>query len=130
MGWNSKAKLVLLAAAMMLAAGCGNDANEAVERGVGASCSADEDCKEDDQACLEFKGGYCGVENCASDEDCPSGSACVAHEDGVNYCFLLCVNKPDCNRHRGADESNCVSSITFVESERNGNKKACEPPTG
>jgi hypothetical protein len=108
---------------------CADDADEAVKRGVGADCSSDVDCPEEGQSCLDFKGGYCGLEDCEGDDDCPRGSACVTHDDGVNYCFLLCGDKPDCNRHRGADEANCVSSVTFVEGGKNG-AKACEPPSG
>jgi hypothetical protein len=118
----------LLSTFIFLASGCADDANEAVERGVGAACNDDDDCRQDDQSCLNFKGGYCGIENCDADDDCPNGSACVTHDDGVNYCFLLCRDKPECNRHRGTEESNCVSSITFVDRSRNG--KACEPPSG
>ena len=80
--------------------------------------------------CLPFKGGYCGVDNCETDTDCPSGSACVTHEDDVNYCLLLCEDKAVCNTHRTTDnEANCVGSVTFVEADANANAKACVPPS-
>ena len=109
--------------------GNGAPGTEADRFGVGAACAGDAQCAEG-QAFLAFKNGYCGIEGCTADADCPQGSACVAHTDGSNYCFLLCVNKPDCNLNRPVDgEANCVSSIVFVDSEA-GHSKACEPPSG
>ena len=53
---------------------------------------------------------------------------CVTHDDGVNYCFRDCVDKPDCNRNRSLEnEANCVGSITFVDPRND--RKACEPPS-
>lgn len=106
---------------------CG-DGSEAERRGVGAECSTNDDCTEAGQQCLAFKGGYCGVRDCVEDTDCPSGSLCVTHDDGVNYCFLVCADKPDCNRNRSADhESNCSSNIVYADQ---GSGKACVPPSG
>jgi hypothetical protein len=121
------------------ASGCGDDdagfgpgLSQAQYTGVGAACrqGMDTDCSQSPVAlsCLDFKGGYCGLRGCTSTADCPFGSACVAHEDGENYCFLICVEKVDCNATRPADiESNCVSNITFVGGDRG--KKACVPPS-
>ena len=110
---------------------------EADELGVGAACGSNDDCNpedadtdgEQDQECLpQFKGGYCGLEGCAADEDCPEASRCVAHDDGANYCFRVCVDKAECNVNRPPDaESNCSSNITFVDG---GGGKACVPPSG
>jgi hypothetical protein len=122
----------VLAFGVILSA-CGDDddgggGTEADKIGVGASCAKNEDCKHSGQTCLPFKGGYCGVENCAGDADCPQGSACVAHTDGKNYCFRICVDKVDCNRNRPVDlEANCSSSITFVDGKKGS--KACVPPS-
>jgi hypothetical protein len=127
------ASVFLLVPSVALQA-CGDDGpptpgTEADRLGVGAACANNAQCREG-QVCLPFKDGYCGLEDCTADSDCPHGSACVTHTDGSNYCFLLCVNKPDCNINRPADgEANCVSSIVFVESEA-GHSKACEPPSG
>src|SRR6185369_14524187 len=90
--------------------GCGSSENEANRRGVGAECSAGSACTEHGQTCLtEFKGGYCGVSACAHDTDCPQGSACVTTDNHVNYCFLVCADKPECNLHRTVDaESSCT----------------------
>src|SRR6478752_3831827 len=96
---------------------CGSDEtrSEAQKRGVGAACNADLPCTEAGQTCLDFKGGYCGVADCTNDAGCPQGSACVAHDDGRNYCFLVCSEKAECNLTRpAADEANCSSSVTFV----------------
>jgi hypothetical protein len=106
---------------------CG-DESEADRRGVGASCTDSDDCTEEGQRCLAFKGGYCGVMGCTTDTGCPDGSLCVAHTDGQNYCFLVCDSKADCNRNRSVDiEANCSSSISFADQ---GTGKACVPPSG
>ena len=128
------ATLSLLALSGTLAA-CGDDDDdggltEAQRHGVGAACDDNADCYFEDieLTCLPFKGGYCGLEGCAGDEDCPPGSACVAHDDGKNYCFLTCTDKIDCNPTRPAEiEANCSSNIEFVDG-KNG-KKACVPPS-
>ncbi len=118
---------ILLAMILGLGA-CGDDGSEADRRGVGASCASNSDCTEEGQVCLPFKGGYCGVASCVEDVDCPSGSLCVTHDDGLNYCFLVCADKPDCNRNRGVDvEANCSGSVTFADA---GDGKACVPPSG
>jgi hypothetical protein len=121
-----------VALAVVVVAACGDgdgSGTEAQRRGVGAACTADEDCTEPGQECLDFKGGYCGVADCSSDEDCPSGSACVQHDDGERYCFLICTNKPQCNVTRPADaEANCVANIEFVDGP--STFKACVPPSG
>jgi hypothetical protein len=109
---------------------CGSDENgsEAQKHGVGAACNADQPCTEPGQTCLDFKGGYCGVADCTNNAGCPQGSACVAHDDGRNYCFLVCGDKAECNLTRPpADEANCSSSVTFVEA--TSAKKACVPPS-
>jgi hypothetical protein len=124
-----------LCALVMLLASCGDDddAPAADRLGVGAECSSDSDClREGDGginlACLDqFKGGYCGVEDCTDDGDCPEQSACVAHDDGSNYCFRICATKPECNANRQPDdESNCSSNVDFVD---DANGKACVPPS-
>jgi hypothetical protein len=114
-----------------------DDGTEADQFGVGAECSADSDCDEYEPeedtggyelTCLtQFTGGYCGLDDCLGNEDCPDGSACVAHDDGMNYCFRRCSDKGECNLNRDPDnESNCSSNIEFVEPT---NGKACVPPS-
>lgn len=115
----------------LCAIGCGSDdkGSEADRRGVGASCSVNADCTEAGQSCLPFKGGYCGIADCTKDAECPAGSACVQHDDGKNYCFLICVEKVNCNVNRPLEfESNCSSNITFVSGDKT--RKACVPPSG
>lgn len=119
---------VAIALALLLCA-CGND-SEADRLGVGAQCESNDECDEDtNQSCLmQFAGGYCGIEGCVNDLDCPEDSACIAHTDGTNYCFRTCVDKPDCNANRDVDnEANCSSSVDFVDG-ANG-RKACVPPS-
>jgi hypothetical protein len=107
--------------------GCG-DGNAANRLGVGAQCSSDTNCLTGER-CLPFKGGYCGLKGCIHDSDCPGGSACVMHTDGMNYCFLICVQKPDCNAHRDAvNEANCSSSAVLVDGAMG--RKVCVPPNG
>jgi hypothetical protein len=121
--------LLLGALVALVAAGCGDDAADRL--GVGAECTIDDDCYQGDieQQCLtQFKGGYCGVLNCVNDADCPGSSGCVAHDDGVNYCFRVCIDKAECNRNRSVDnEANCSSSVSFVEGAQG--RKACVPPS-
>lgn len=119
--------------------GSGGDPTEADGVGIGAECATRENCQpsqsdsetdtEPELICLEqFKGGYCGLEACTLNEECPQGSVCVAHDDGQNYCFLRCTDKSQCNVNRSLDnESNCSANIEFVESETTG--KACVPPS-
>lgn len=119
-----------LSLSLSLLAGCDDD-SESDRLGVGAQCAANEDCLTDiGQVCLmQFKGGYCGIQGCTGDVDCPEDSACIAHDDGSNYCFRLCIDKPDCNRNRDVEnESNCSSSVVFTDG-ANG-RKACVPPSG
>ena len=128
--------LALLGAFAMIVAACGGAGNEADMVGVGAECAAATDCPvlacDVDPCpvldCLpQFSGGYCGLTGCAGDVDCPMGSACVAHTDGVNYCFRLCLDKAECNINRSVDvQSNCSASVTFVEPQ---SAKACIPPS-
>ena len=109
--------------------GCDDDEPEADRLGVGAECAGDEDCAEAGQVCLrQFKGGYCGVDGCQNHDDCPAGSACVAHDNGEDYCFRVCTAKADCNRNRSAEnESNCSANVVFLGEDRG---KACVPPSG
>jgi hypothetical protein len=100
---------------------------------VGAACRSDADCPQPDdgsftQKCLtEFTGGYCGLENCRSNDDCPPGSAC-ATLDGNTYCFRQCTEKYECNANRSPDvEANCSANVSFVD--RNTPGKPCVPPS-
>lgn len=125
-----------------LAAGCGDSGeNKATERGVGEACATTADCRNDDGAtadaaavtlleCLtEFKGGYCGLKDCTKHDECPDGSKCVTADNGTNYCFLVCVEKVDCNVHRTVEnEANCVGNATLVDGAKG--VKVCVPPSG
>jgi hypothetical protein len=114
---------------LALLAACGDDDPKADRLGVGAQCTSTDQCDEEtNQQCLAFKGGYCGIQGCTGDADCPEASACIAHTDGMNYCFRTCVEKVDCNANRDADnEANCSSSVTFVDDTMG--RKACVPPS-
>jgi hypothetical protein len=107
--------------------GCGSSADAL---GVGAQCAQASDCDTSlNEVCLsQFKGGYCGLEGCTHDVDCPVDSACIAHTDGHSYCFRTCADKSECNANRDPDnESNCSSSTTFVDGDQG--RKACIPPS-
>ena len=123
----------MLGISLLLAAGstCGNDGNESDRLGIAAECSKDSDCPKIDDlqlTCLTvFKGGYCGLQGCVQDSDCPVGAGCIA-QGGVNYCFRECVDKPECNLNRSGDnEANCVSSAVHVGT---STAKVCVPPSG
>jgi hypothetical protein len=112
-------------------AGCGGSSSEADLLGIGAQCTSTDQCDDTtDQVCLlQFKGGYCGLQGCIHDLDCPEDSACITHDDSVNYCFRICTDKPQCNANRDLEnESNCSSSATFVDGAMG--RKACVPPSG
>jgi len=116
----------LILTAALIVAGCSSNADDL---GVGAQCTSNAQCDSSThQVCLTFKGGYCGLMGCTHDADCPTDSACIMHTDGVNYCFRLCADKPDCNANRDpANEANCSSSVTFVDGTMG--RKACVPPS-
>ena len=130
---RSTALAFLLAASAL--AGCGGG-NEADRIGVAAECTTSADCPVivcDTEPCpqleclTQFTGGYCGLADCVDDADCVEGSACVRHDDGRNYCFRLCANKPECNLNRSVDvEANCSASVEFIEPQ---DAKACVPPS-
>jgi hypothetical protein len=125
------AKLPVLLVFALISPACSDDdddgGTQAMRLGVGAACDSNDDCAETAPECLSFKGGYCGLADCEADDDCPSGSKCVTHDDQRNYCFLVCIDKPECNRHRPLeDEANCSSNVTFVTDEA---VKACVPPS-
>ncbi len=123
---------------LLLAAACSDDdrTTEADEKGIGAACTNDDDCNPEDadtdgmqdQVCLtRFSAGYCGVEGCLDHDDCPEGSACVAHDDGKNYCFRICTDKSECNANRPPDaEANCSANVVFTSPLQ---VKACVPPS-
>lgn len=125
----------LLMLGLLLVVGCDDDdggagLSPAQLHGVGAACQVDEDCylEQTPLVCLPFKGGYCGLVDCQADLDCPAGSACVAHDDGSSYCFLICQDKPECNYTRPIEiEANCSSNVDFVEGKKGS--KACVPPS-
>jgi hypothetical protein len=121
-------RILCAAIVILFLCNCGGG-SEAIRRGVGAECNATLMCSEAGQMCLtEFKGGYCGVSNCTHDTDCPAGSACVTADNQINYCFLICVDKPDCNPHRSVDnESNCTASLAFIDGAMG--RKVCNPPS-
>lgn len=111
------------------------EGTEADQVGVAAQCQADVDCEVEADSdgyeleCLtNFKGGYCGIVDCQGHEDCPQGAACVAHDDGRQYCFRICRDKAECNLNRDVDhEANCSANIAWVGDDVG---KACVPPSG
>ena len=115
----------------VLLAAC-DDGTEADRQYIGGQCASSDDCYQEGefpQSCLtQFSGGYCGLEGCQGDEDCPEASACVAHTDGASYCFRICTDKVQCNRNRDLEnEANCSANIVFVDGPRD--VKACVPPS-
>lgn len=124
-------RLVSMLSIAFLLAACGDD-TEADRQYVGGQCSVNDDCYQEGdfpQSCLtQFRGGYCGLDNCLGDEDCPEASACIEHTDGRNYCFRVCLDKAQCNRNRDLEnEANCSANIVFADG-ANG-RKACVPPS-
>ena len=106
---------------------------------IASTCVVDEDCRSVTNPdggtiqlrCLtQFTAGYCGLPDCVSSADCPLNSICVAHEDGNNYCFRVCDDKPECNTNRAPDvEANCSSSFDWATPSDDRGEKACIPPS-
>jgi hypothetical protein len=124
-------RFILAISIAALLAACDDD-TEADRQYVGGQCTVNDDCNQEGefpQSCLtQFRGGYCGLEDCLGDVDCPEASACVAHTDGMNYCFRICNDKAQCNRNRDLEnESNCSANIDFVDGA--DGRKACVPPS-
>ncbi len=127
-----RAALLLMAVALVVTASlsCGDSSSDRI--GIAGECAQDADCRKVDDfqlTCLTaFKGGYCGLAGCTQDADCPTDSVCIA-QGGVNYCFRVCVDKPECNANRTlANEANCVASVTHVGG--TSTAKVCVPPSG
>jgi hypothetical protein len=129
--------VLLIASALAVACGDGEDDasdNEAVRRGVGAACTSSSECTEEGQVCLtQFKGGMCGIADCTSSSECPTGSVCVADPDlAQNFCLLVCDMRTDCNVHRPVDdEANCSSTLNAIDEPDAGpnDPKVCRPPS-
>jgi hypothetical protein len=129
---RSRTKLALIYAAVWLPTGlfsCG-DGNESDRLGIASECTKDADCPKVDGlqlTCLTmFKGGYCGLQGCVQDADCPIGAACIM-ENGGYYCFRECMEKPECNAKRSlTNEANCVGASHVGLSQ----SKVCVPPSG
>lgn len=122
-------KTLILSITLLALIACSDDNADSL--GVAAQCTVSDDCNtENGQECLlDFKGGYCGIEGCLRNLDCPADAACVAHDNGTNYCFRTCTDKAQCNENRDAEnEANCSSNITFVDNDQDG-VKACVPPS-
>lgn len=119
--------------------GCKSDGNDADRVGVAAECNAELACATYQLAdasptpltCLtEFSGGYCGIEGCTSSLECPVGSHCVAHTNGINYCFRSCLDKSECNQNRTPEnEANCSANFVFATPSDDDGSKACIPPS-
>lgn len=123
------------------ACGSSDGGGTAADRlGVAAECAREADCATFNTAdggqiqlqCLtDFKGGYCGIEGCASTADCPTGAICVHHSDNKNYCFRYCGDKSECNRNRTPDnEANCSANFDWAKPSDDDGSKACIPPSG
>lgn len=79
---------------LMLAA-CGGAASS-TSKVVGGACATDRDC---DHRCITsdtFGGGMCTV-SCTTDNDCPTGSACLASSHDGPFCAVTCSIDSDCS---------------------------------
>lgn len=78
----------------LFALSCGGGAIGSSGRLVGGACQTSSQC---DFVCHDdshYPGGYCTV-RCASDAECPTGTACV--EDGGGICAVLCKAQAECS---------------------------------
>ncbi len=78
---------------------------------VGAACKSDSSCDDKNAECLteesvggflmiEFPEGYCAVQGCEEDDDCPDGSGCF-NAIGLQYCLQTCDSDRDCRVRDG-----------------------------
>jgi hypothetical protein len=127
----ARTTMILLGAAVVLVGGLScSDGSQSDRLGIASECTKDADCPKIDGfqlTCLTtFKGGYCGLQGCMQDGDCPMGAACIV-EGGGYYCFRECSEKPECNAKRStANEANCVGATHVGVSQ----SKVCVPPSG
>jgi hypothetical protein len=87
--------------------------------GVGASCASTDECANGLDCVTGVRGGYCGLEGCASSADCPSDSACV-RAGGVSFCARACAADSDCSACRFEGEMACRDDVTFVGDDGSG----------
>ncbi len=73
-----------------LLVGCGGAVGDE-SRTVGGPCETHSDCS--DRCLVDWPGGMCTL-TCESDDDCPTGSACIDYQDGV--CLMKCEEDRDC----------------------------------
>jgi hypothetical protein len=72
---------------------CGADPVGPAGRLVGGACSASNQCDSYCTTDKHYPGGMCTV-LCASDAQCPAGTACV-NED-ANFCAVVCASDAQC----------------------------------
>jgi hypothetical protein len=84
---------------------------------VGAKCNMDAQCL-DGYSCFDWPGGYCVQLDCAVDEDCPSGSACLPLLFNGQACFDTCATDADCRTGYG-----CKSIATL----QGDSRPVCHP---
>ena len=90
--------------------GCGDSGETEADRiGVGAECMASAECESQDgdiplECLTQFTGGYCGLEGCAGDADCPQGSgACTRSRNRPS---------PECSCTRLSDTATVAGDST------------------
>lgn len=60
---------------------------------VGGECNSDRECEKRCSTSKTFGSGMC-TNSCASDKECPDGTACVDREKGI--CAITCAVDSDC----------------------------------
>ncbi len=83
---------------------------------IGSKCAKDSVCKGKTAECLtevsiggfftlDFPKGYCAIQGCQDDGDCPDGAGCL-NALGMQVCLQTCQRDRDC---RTADGYTCTS---------------------
>ena len=98
--------LALLATAI-IAPGCNTDDVGPESRLVGGRCATNSDCIHRCVTGAEFPGGYCTV-SCTNSNNCPSGSACVASNEGI--CLATCQVVEHCKGYGPDYQCDLLSS--------------------
>ena len=88
--------IAVVAACLMMFVSCGSNDVGPTGHLVGARCTSDKDCSKRCLLGAGFPGGYCS-QTCATEKDCPGGTACVKNDDVSGACIATCHVPGDCD---------------------------------
>lgn len=91
-------------------AGADTSGGQDGQSSVGGACSSADDCAGSPAACFSaddgFPGGYCVVEGCETNDDCPGDASCWSFQDDTTKCLANCTTRSDCREGYYCDADN------------------------